>query len=468
MANIRDQCSWVHMHDHEAATEKAKDLVRMVVAKARILEPLERLSLNITRRGLVIGGGLSGMTTALAIADQGFEVYLVEKNKELGGFLRKIHYTLNNEDTQKYLKTMIERVNSNKLIQVFLNAKVENVSGYVGNFKTTVTLNSDSKAKKELEHGVIIVATGGEEYNPNEYLYGKDSRVLTQLELEKRIAVDGEEKFGNVVMIQCVGSRCDERPYCSRMCCGEAVKNALKIKGKDPDANVYVLYRDIRTYGLTEEYYRRAREAGVVFIRYDEENKPKVQKAMSEGKEALQVSIFEPTIREDIAIDTNMVVLSAAVIPPKENEILAKMLKVPINEDGFFLEAHAKLRPVDFATDGIFVCGMAHSPKSMEESVSQAKAAVSRACTVLTKDMIEAEGIIATVNPTRCTACELCILVCAYNAIEIEETRMGKTAKVNSALCKGCGACAATCRCSAIDVKGFTDRQISSVITALR
>jgi heterodisulfide reductase subunit A len=468
MANIRDQCSWVHMHDHEAATEKAKDLVRMVVAKARMLEPLERFSLNVTRRGLVIGGGLSGMTAALALAEQGFEVYLVEKSKELGGFLRKIHYTLNNEDTQKYLKTMIENVNSNKLIQVFLNAKVENVSGYVGNFRTTVTLNSDSEAKKELEHGVIIVATGGEEYHPNEYLYGKDPRVLTQLELEKRIAVGGEEKFGNVMMIQCVGSRSDDYPYCSRMCCGEAVKNALKIKEKNPDANVYVLYRDIRTYGLKEEHYRKAREAGVVFIRYDEENKPKVSKATSEGKETLQVSVFEPTIREDIAIDADLLVLSAAVVPPKENEILAKMLKVPINEDGFFLEAHAKLRPVDFATDGIFVCGMAHSPKSMEESISQAKAAVSRACTVLTKDTIEAEGIIATVNPNRCTACELCIQVCAYNAIEIEETKMGRIAKVNSALCKGCGACAATCRCSAIDVKGFTDHQISSVIAALR
>jgi heterodisulfide reductase subunit A len=456
------------MHDHEAATEKAKDLVRMVVAKARVLEPLERPSLSVTRRGLVIGGGLSGMTAALALAEQGFEAYLIEKNKELGGFLRKIHYTLNKDDTQKHLKTLIEKVNSNKLIKVFRNAKVENVSGYVGNFRTTVTLDSGNKTKKELEHGVIIVATGGEEYHPNEYLYGKDPRVLTQLELEKRIAVDGEEKFGNVVMVQCVGSRCDDRPYCSRMCCGEAVKNALIIKEKDPDANVYVLFRDMRTYGLTEEYYRKARENGVVFIRYAEDNKPKVKEDTSEEKEALRVSVFEPTIGEDIAIDAKIVVLSTAVVPPKENEVLAKMLKVPINEDGFFLEAHAKLRPVDFATDGIFVCGMAHSPKSMEESISQAKAAVSRACTVLTKDTIEAEGIIATVNPNRCSACELCILVCAYNAIEIEETKMGRIAKVNSALCKGCGACAATCRCSAIDVKGFTDQQISLVIAAVR
>jgi len=468
MANIRDQCSWVHMHDPKAATEKAKDLVRMAVAKARMLEPLERLSLGVTRRGLVIGGGLAGMTAALTLAEQGFEVDLVEKEEELGGFLRRIHYTLDGGDTQKYLESLVEKVNSNPLIQVFLNAEVEAVSGYVGNFKTTVALKSGNEARKELEHGVIIVATGGEEYRPKEYLYGEDSRVLTQLELESRLATMGNEKFGDVVMIQCVGSRNDEHPYCSRMCCGEAVKNALKIKEKDPDANVYVLYRDVRTYGLMEEYYRKAREAGVIFIRYEEENKPKVTKVTSEGKDVLRVSVFEPTLQEEIAIDADLLVLSVAVVPPKENEVLAKMLKVPLNEDGFFLEAHAKLRPVDFATEGIFVCGMAHSPKSIEESVSQAKAAVSRACTLLTKDTIEAEGIVAEVNPTRCTACELCVLVCPYNAIEIEETKRGRVAKVNSALCKGCGACAATCRCSAIDVKGFTDMQINLIINALR
>ncbi len=468
MANIRDQCSWVHMHDHKAATEKAKDLVRMAVAKARVIEPLERPSLGVTRRGLVIGGGLAGMTAALALAEQGFEIDLVEKNKELGGFLRKIHYTLDNDDTQEYLRTMIENVYANKMIKIFLNTNVENVSGYVGNFKTTVALNSGRKVKRELEHGVIIVATGGKEYHPNEYLYGKDPRVFTQLELENRIATAGNEKFGNVVMIQCVGSRNDEHPYCSRMCCGEAVKNSLKIKEQDREANVYVLCRDVRTYGLMEEHYRRAREAGVVFIRYEEEKKPRVTKAASGGKEVLQVSVFEPTIQEDIMIDADHIVLSAAIVPPEENEVLAKMLKVPINEDGFFLEAHAKLRPVDFATEGIFVCGMAHSPKSIEESISQAKAAVSRACTLLTKDTIEAEGIVATVNSNRCTACELCMLVCAYNAIEIEETKRGKIAKVNAALCKGCGACAATCRCSAIDIKGFTDMQMNLIISALR
>ncbi len=411
---------------------------------------------------------MAGITAALALAKQGFEVDLAEKNTELGGFLRKIHYTLENDDTEEYLKTMIDNVYSNELIKVFLNAKVEHVSGYVGNFKTTVSINSGSEVKRELEHGVIIVATGGEAYQPTEYLYGKDSHVLTHPELENRIMMGATPKFGNVVMIQCVGSRNNEHPYCSRMCCGEAVKNSLKIKEKDPTANVYVLYRDVRTYGLMEEHYRRAREAGVIFIRYEEESKPKVAQTKSKGKDGLQVSVFEPTIQEDIIIDADLVVLSAAIVPSQENATLAKMLKVPLNEDGFFLEAHAKLRPVDFATEGIFVCGMAHSPKPIRESISQAKAAVSRACTLLTKDTIEAEGIIATVNPNRCTACELCMLVCAYNAIEIEETKRGKTAKVNSALCKGCGACAATCRCSAIDVKGFTDDQINSIIVALR
>ena len=467
MANIRDQCSWVHMREPVAATEKAKDLVRMAVAKARRLVPLERPMLPVTRRGLVLGGGLSGMTAALTLAEQGFEVYLVEKDKELGGFLRKIHYTLDNDDPQMYLKDLVEKVEGNELIRVFLDAEVEDTSGYVGNFKSTVVSNSGDGAKKELEHGAIIVATGGEEYHPNEYLYGEDDRVVTQLELEEQLATgDNNNGFGNVVMIQCVGSRDEERPYCSRVCCGEAIKNALKIKELDPEANVFILYRDVRTYGLMEEHYGRAREAGVFFIRYEEEDKPKVSKYRSDGgEEKLEVSVFEPVIGEQLLIDADIIVLSAAVVPPADNEHLSKMLKVPLNEDGFFLEAHVKLRPVDFATDGVFVCGMAHSPKNMEESISQAKAAVSRACTLLSKDEIEAEGITATVNKDRCSGCGLCVLVCPYNAVEIDEEE--GVAKVNSAICKGCGACAAICRSSAIDVMGYTDRQVYAVINTL-
>ncbi len=465
MANIRDQCSWVHMHEPEAATQKAKNLVEMAVAKARMLEPLDRPLVNVVQKGLVIGGGLSGMTAALSLAEQGFETYLVEKSEELGGLLRRKYHTLDDVKPQKLLTDMIEEVNQNELIHVFLGARVEDVSGYVGNFKTTVSYNSGEEAK-ELEHGVVIVATGGEEYKPQEYLYGEDPKILTQLELEKKLATDSNPSLGNIVMIQCVGSRDDEHPYCSRVCCGEAINNALKIKEIDPEANIFILYRDVRTYGLMEKHYGRALEAGVLFIHYEEDNKPQVTRhASDEGEGKLGVSVFDSIIGEQIKIDADLVVLSNAVVPPADNEHLAKMLKVPLNEDGFFLEAHVKLRPVDFATEGIFVCGMAHSPKLIDECISQAKAAVSRACTLLSKDEIEAEGKTAIVNKNRCTGCGLCVLVCPYNAVEIDEEE--KIAVVNTAMCKGCGACSANCRSSAIDVMGFTDGQMYAVINAI-
>ena len=457
MANIRDQDSWVHMHDPEAATDKAKDLVRMAVAKARRLEPLERIPLSVVPTGLVIGGGLAGMTSALALAEQGFEAYLIEKEQELGGFLRNIYYSIDGEDPQEFLKSLVEKIRENDLIHIFLGADIAEISGYVGNFRTIITQGEE---KKDLDHGIVILATGGEEYKPNEYLYGEDPRVITQSELEMKLSAN---KFDNpkcVVMIQCVGSRNDEHPYCSRVCCGEAIKNALKIKEKSPDTEVFVLYRDVRTYGLMEDYYEKAREKGVVFIRYDEEDKPKITR--KKDVERLSVTVFEHIIGERLSIDADLIVLSVAIVPPKGNKVLSQMLKVTINEDGFFSEAHVKLRPVDFATGGIFLCGLAHSPKFIGESISQAYAAASRACTILSKDQIEAEGIVASVNERRCTGCGMCVLVCAYNAIEIDEEK--GVANVNSALCKGCGACAASCRSSAIDIRGFTDEEIMSVI----
>ncbi len=467
MANIRDQCSWVHMHEPEAATAKAKDLVRMAVAKARRLEPLDRLPLSITPRGLVIGGGLAGLTSAVALAEQGFEVYLVEKEEELGGFLRKIHYMLDGIETVKHLENLVEKVQSNKLIHVFLGSEVDEISGYVGNFKTTITTKTSPASTRELEHGIVIVATGGEEYHPKEYLYGKNPKVVTQLELEDLLSSNAvDENLGNVVMIQCVGSRDEAHPYCSRMCCSEAVKNALKLKELRPNAEIYILYRDIRTYGLAETYYMKAREAGVTFIRYEDDKKPKIAERLTDDKrKVLDISMFEPTLGEEVLVEADLVVLSAGIIPPRENESLARKLKVPLNEDGFFLEAHVKLRPVDFSTEGVFVCGLAHAPKSIEESISQARAAASRASTILTKDTIESEGVIAEVNKTRCSGCGLCVMICAYNAIEIDVEE--KVAVVNNALCKGCGACTATCRSAAIDLKGFTNQQIMSVINSL-
>lgn len=465
MANIRDQCSWVHMEEPEAATEKSKELVAMAVAKARGLEPLKTIMIGVTPKALVIGGGASGMNAALSLADQGYHTSLVEKTDSLGGVLKKLHFSFDNHDLQVYLRDLKKRVKENDLISLFLDSEVQETSGYVGNFVSTITSNHDPTNLSEVEHGVVIVATGAEEYQPTEYLHGENAKVTTQIDLEKRLASGSGEKYGNVVMIQCVGSRNDEHPYCSRMCCGEAIKNATKIRETDPDSNVFILYRDIRTYGLMEKNYERAREVGVIFIQYDEHDQPEVWTSNEQGKEKLFISTNDPVLGEKITIEADQLVLSAGIIPGETNEKIAQMLKVPINQDGFFLEAHAKLRPVDFATEGVFVCGLAHSPKLLEESISQAKAAVSRACTILSKDEMEASGITARVKKSRCTGCGLCLLVCPYNALEIDEKE--GVAVVNAVTCKGCGACAATCRSSAIDVMGYSDGQVYAIINTL-
>jgi heterodisulfide reductase subunit A len=479
MANIRDQCSWVHMHDPEAATEKAKDLVRMAVAKAHELTPLPRYPQEVIPRGLVIGGGLAGMTTALALADYGFDTYLVEKNRDLGGVLRHIYRTLERRGVQTYLRELINKVHSHRRIQVFTGARIEDITGYVGNFRTTLASGNGRTEPVVLEHGVVIVATGGEENKPTSYLYGEHPRVITQLELEAMLetrswkprdrlqrAITGNQ----VVMIQCVESREAARPYCSRICCAEAIKNALHIKEANPDTDVCVLYRDVRTYGFREDYYREAREKGIIFIPYEVDRRPSVVSHKVGEEEVLRVKVWDPASGGDVVIDADLVVLSVAVAPPPGNKSLAQMLKVPLNDDGFFLEAHAKLRPVDFATEGVFVCGLAHAPKFMEEHITQANAAVARACTVLTKKVIEAEGTVAGVSIARCCACGLCEQTCAYKAVQlalVDERRGIIAAQVNEALCKGCGACTAGCRSGAIDVQGFTDAQIVSVIDAL-
>ena len=449
MANIRDQCSWVHMHEPERATEKAKDLVRSIVAKARLLQPLKKPVTSVIPVSLIIGGGISGMTAALELAKQDFEVHLVEGQNELGGHLRHIHYLLGSKNPQGMLKSIVRDVCENKRIHVHLNAEIANVEGYVGNFKTTI--RSDEN-EEQIEHGTIIVATGATEYKPTEYLYGIDPRVLTQRELEERLARD-QFTAKTVVMIQCVGSRNEERPNCSRTCCSQAIKNASKIKELSPETEVYVLYKDIRTYGFKEDYYREAANRGVLFIRYDDEHKPKV--AQENGK--LMVSAWEPILKTWVPIEASIITLSVATVPNADNERLARMLKVPLTKDGFFLEAHVKLRPLDFSTDGIFLCGLAHWPKLIDESVSQSCGAAARAATILAKKTLEVEGIVAYVDEELCVGCGLCISLCPYGAIEKDE--MG-IARVKEVLCKGCGTCGASCPKRAITMRQFTDEQI--------
>jgi heterodisulfide reductase subunit A len=456
MANIRDQCSWIHMHEKKKATVKAKDLIRMAIAKASLIQPLYKDPLKVNHQGLVVGGGLGGMTAALALANSGFYVHLVEKENMLGGNLNRLNYLLEGEDPKKRLKDLIAEVKDHKNIGLHLGSHILNIDGYVGDYKTTVSKEGNQEV---LDHGIVIIATGGQEHSPKEYLYGEDERVITQLELEDKIAND-QFTGDNIVMIQCVGSRSEEHSHCSRLCCTHAVKNALKIKELNPSANVYVLYRDMRTYGFTETWYRTAREKGVFFIRYEEDDKPQV----TIDGDSLKVIVSDLILNRKLTLRPDVLVLSSGIHPPIENEDLAKMLKVPLNKDGFFLEAHMKLRPVDFATEGVFLCGLAHSPKFIDESISQAMAAASRAATILSKDTIEAEGVPSVVDREKCTGCGTCEIVCPYGAIAKDEE--GKAA-VTEVLCKGCGSCRASCPEKAILAPHFTMEQIIAEIKVM-
>jgi len=460
MTNIRDQCSWVHMHNYESATQKAKDLVRMAVAKARLNIPLSTVPLHITPKALVIGGGVAGMTAAINFSQQGFETFIIEKSKQLGGFALKIHQTLEGDNIQKFLRQLVNQVLNEKNIHVYLDSNIESINGYVGNFKTTI-IKGSRKEEAQIEHGVIVVATGACEYEPKEYLFGEDSHVITQQMLEEKLFASSDLTFKrSIVMIQCVGSRDDKNPYCSRMCCAEAIKNALNIKEKYPQTEITILYRDIRTYGFKEKYYKKAREKGVLFIRFNKNNLPEVSK----DNDMLKITVKSPRLG-DIILNSDLLVLSTGMVAPaKENETLAKMLKVPLNEDKFFLEAHVKLRPVDFATEGIFVCGTAHGPANISESIAQANSAVSRATTILSKDIMMIGGIVSNVDKELCTGCKICLRICPFNAIIKDDEGY---AYVQEALCKGCGVCGASCPEKAISIKHFTNEQIMAEILAL-
>jgi heterodisulfide reductase subunit A len=450
MTNIRDQCSWVHMHTPEDATGKAKDLVRMAVAKSNLLESLTSTSVDVTQSGLVIGGGIAGMTAALGLAEQGFPVYLVEKENTLGGLLNKIHYTLTGENPQEYVEALEQKLKENPLVTIYTETEVEKIDGYVGNFTTTLSNG------EEINHGVVIVAVGGEEHIPTDYLYGKDHRVVTQLELEDMLT-KGNVRADTIVMINCVESRDDTKEYCSRICCSEAVKNALKLREQNPDANIYLLYRDMRTYAFREKYYDSAREKGIIFMRYDPETKPRLEKK----GDTLTVYAHDSALNLDFMVTPDLVVLSTGV-SPYDNLSLSQMLKVPLDKDGFFLEAHMKLRPVDFATDGVFMAGLAHSPKFIDETISQAYGAVARACTIISKKTIETESIVAEVDEDLCSGCGICVPLCPYNARELDEEK--NIATVNEVLCKGCGACVAACPSGAAQQRHFRDTQLRSMI----
>ncbi|MBW1806705.1 MAG: CoB--CoM heterodisulfide reductase iron-sulfur subunit A family protein [Deltaproteobacteria bacterium] len=465
MANIREHCSWVHSKQKEEATQKAKNIVRAAVARTTNLEPLQEFDLPVNKTGLVVGGGLAGMTSALSLANQGFEVHLVEKAKDLGGMARRIQYTLEGLDVQAYLSDLIRKVYQHPLVHVSHAATITEVSGYVGNFVTTLT--SEGRVKK-IQHGAAILATGADEYKPSEYLYGQDDRVLTQLELEEQIS-KGEDWVKNsksLVMIQCVGCRQVDRNYCARVCCSQAIKNALQLKEINPEMDIYILFRDMRTYGFKEDYYHAAADKEVKFIRWEPDDKPQVEAVEEGGKPVLRVSVSDPVLGKKIAIDADSLVLSAAVIPSSGNQEIARLFKVSMNPDGFFLEAHVKLRPVDFAADGIFLCGTNHYPKHISETISQAYGAAGRAVCILSQDTVTASGSVCEVNENDCIACGACISACTYGAIEFHDTPKGKKAVVNPVLCKGDGLCNAKCPTNAIILKHFTDQEVFCQIDA--
>jgi heterodisulfide reductase subunit A len=460
--NIRDQCSWVHMREPEKATEKAKDLIRMGVAKARLLEPLEEIEMKVAPSALVIGGGVVGMEAALNLARQGFDIHLVEKEPELGGTLRSVNKLFpTNQEAVKLVKPLVEQVKNHPRIKTYLSSKVRQVTGFIGNFN--VYLDGKGEENK-FNVGTIIVAVGAEPLKPTgQYGYGKMTNVLTQLELEGRMK-RGESLGQNVVMINCVGARVPERTYCSRICCMTAIKNAFLIKELNPKAKVWILHRDLMTYGVDfETYYRKAMELGVRFIRYSLEKPPEVVG----DKKVEKIKVYHELWRREIELPCDMLILTTPLIPAEDNQNISKMLKVSLDEFGFLLEAHLKLRPVEFAMDGIYVCGSARWPTDVAEGISQAYAAASKAAGPLRMGFVKAEAINAFVNEDQCSGCGVCEVLCPFQAIELQPRDDKRVSHINEAVCKGCGTCGAACPSGAISMHHFTDEQILAQVEAL-
>jgi heterodisulfide reductase subunit A len=456
MANIRNQDSWVHANNPDAATQKAKDLVRMAVAKSSLQSPLLQTELPINHSALVVGAGVAGLTAALALARQGYPVHIVEQSDRLGGNARRLHHTYRGENISDHLHELSEEIRSDDRITIHMETRISNVAGFIGNFKTELLKHSGSET---IEHGVVILATGAKEHQTDQYLYGQHPAVVTQLELDQLFKQDDPrlKKASHVVFIQCVGSREPDRPYCSKVCCTHSVKSALQFKDLNPGVNVYVLYRDIRTYGKREDIYREARARGVLFFRYDPDRKPFVK---ADGN-LVEVIFNDPVLDRNFSVPADFVCLATGIDSNHDLELTRKF-KVPLDEDGWLQEAHQKLRPVDFANDGIFVCGMAHYPKPLEESIAQARAAASRALTVLAMDSIKVGGGVSYIEPELCSGCLGCIEVCPFGAIAFDAER--RIAEVNPALCKGCGACSAACPSEAPDLRGFNNQQLYAQI----
>jgi heterodisulfide reductase subunit A-like polyferredoxin len=459
MANIRNQDSWVHSNDRDAATRKAKDLVRMSAARAATLKMLKTKSVPIHKQALVVGGGVAGMTAALGLARQGFPVVVVEKESELGGFARRLHHTIEGADIPAYLKQVAAEVSAHPKIRVLTSARIAAFEGFKGNFVTSIAHGGAAQPER-IEHGVIIVATGAGEYRPSEYLYGQDPRVVTQVEFGDLLARPEGAALQSVVMIQCVGSRNEKNVNCSRICCQNAVKNALALKKLNPDTQVYVLYRDIRTYGLLEEYYTAARKAGVIFIRFDPEAAPQV----AAGAEGVAVRVKDHVLQRDIEILADRLVLSAGMVAADTADVSA-LMKLNRNPEGFFIEAHVKLRPVDMPSEGVFLCGTAHGPKLISETIAQAQAAAARASTLLSKDSIRLSAITAKVETEQCVKCLTCVRSCPFGVPQFNSQE--KVIEINEALCRGCGVCTAVCPRQTINLSFYEDDQIVCKIEAL-
>ncbi len=459
MANIRNQDSWMHFQEPEKATAKAKDLIRMAVARVSTLGPLHDKKITIIDKALVVGGGIAGMTAAKGLADQGFHVTLLEKEETLGGLGRRLHHTIEGDDIQAFVRDLKESVETHEQIEVLKQALVVEFGGYKGNFKTEVLVGPSMKQKK-IDHGVMIIATGATEYQPTEYLYNDSDAVVTQLELADMLEQNDLGHPDRVIMIQCVGSRNDTNPNCSRICCQNAVKNAIAIKKQSPDTDVFVLYRDMRTYAMLEEYYTKARNLGVIFSRFSKDDPPKVKKSADGG---LTVTFMDHVLGQYIEADADLVALSAGVVAADTKE-LSHIMKAQRNPEGFFMEAHVKLRPVDAGTEGVFICGTAHGPKLITETVAQAMAAVSRATTYLSQEFLTLSAVTAEVDQDRCASCLVCVRSCPYHVPVINE--MG-VSYIDPALCQGCGVCASECPAKAIKLNWYEDDSLLSKVESL-